>query len=63
MVVTNRTESSDEPFDRPDRLQDYVAFSEEAPRFYDETFWEEYNIIKPEDDILRALSKIIRRNR
>ncbi|MFY0607787.1 MAG: carboxypeptidase-like regulatory domain-containing protein [Cyclobacteriaceae bacterium] len=58
MVVTKRTDSPIKSFDRADRMQQYLAFTEVAPKYYDQSFWEEYNIIKPEDDFLQALNKI-----
>ncbi|MFY0652002.1 MAG: carboxypeptidase-like regulatory domain-containing protein [Cyclobacteriaceae bacterium] len=58
MVVTDRNMMSPQPFDRKQTTKSYVVFSEEASKYDDDSFWENYTIIKPEDDIRKALSKI-----
>lgn len=40
----------------------HQVFSEEIPKYYDSTFWEDYSIIKPEEDIIKALKKIEKNN-
>jgi hypothetical protein len=58
MVVTDRNMRSVQPFDKKETAKRYVVFSEVADDYTDESFWENYTIIKPEDDIQKALLKI-----
>ena len=62
MVITDRTLRDVQPFERKEQTKHYVVFSEEAPKFYDESFWEDFTIIKPEDDIRKAIAKISSRS-
>lgn len=62
MVITDRNLMNVKPFDKEDRVDNFLVFSEEAGKHYDDSFWEDYTIIRPEDDIRKALSKINSRN-
>lgn len=58
MVVTDRKLIEVQPFEKHELAGRQVFFSEEAGKYFDESFWENYTIIKPEDDIQKALMKI-----
>jgi hypothetical protein len=58
MVITDRNLMNVQPFEKAETTRNQVVFSEEASKYYDESFWENYTIIKPEDDITKALAKI-----
>ncbi|MFT7036895.1 MAG: hypothetical protein ACJA2S_005436 [Cyclobacteriaceae bacterium] len=58
MVITDRELMNVRPFEKEHRAAKYLVFSEEAGKHYDDSFWEDYTIIKPEDDIRKALAKI-----
>jgi hypothetical protein len=62
MVITDRSLMNVQPFEKQEIAKKYLVFSEEAGKHYDDSFWEDYTIIRPEDDIRKALSKINSRN-
>lgn len=57
-MLTGRIQTEDvTPLQRNDRLQTRTVFSEvDYP--YDYDFWEDYNVIEPEEDIQEALQKV-----
>ncbi|MGL1885188.1 MAG: DUF5686 and carboxypeptidase regulatory-like domain-containing protein [Reichenbachiella sp.] len=57
MVTTERLESVNK--DDFKSYDNQLVFSEEAGKYNDPKFWEGYSIIKPEDDVQKALVKII----
>lgn len=58
MVITDRYLMGVQPFEKNEIAKSQLVFSEEAAKYYDGSFWENYTIIKPEDDIRNALEKI-----
>ena len=58
MVITDRYLMGVQPFEKNEIAKSEMVFSEEAAKYYDGSFWENYTIIKPEDDIRDALEKI-----
>ncbi|MEQ6122408.1 carboxypeptidase-like regulatory domain-containing protein [Reichenbachiella sp. MALMAid0571] len=58
MVITDRYLMGVQPFEKNEVAETEMVFSEEAAKYYDGSFWENYTIIKPEDDIKKALEKI-----
>ncbi len=58
MVVTDRQPMSALPFEKSEVANQKLIFSSEAPKYFDGSFWENFSIIKPEDDIIKSLKKI-----
>lgn len=63
MVVTQRNVSGKEvAFDKRSITKMTDIFSEKVGIFTDPDFWENYSIIRPEDDLRKALAKIEKKN-
>lgn len=59
MVVTDRRKGTPAPpIERQEALRSNHIFSEVAEKISDEEFWASHNIIKPEDDLKKAIAKI-----
>ncbi|KAA6349026.1 hypothetical protein EZS27_003547 [termite gut metagenome] len=58
MVVTDRKEQNVVPI--PDKLvfNDKYSLSDKVSNFYDENFWEDYNIIAPTESLEAAVNKL-----
>ncbi|MFY0625944.1 MAG: carboxypeptidase-like regulatory domain-containing protein [Reichenbachiella sp.] len=58
MVVTEKSSSTETNFSKNSITRSSDIFSEKVGGFYSIDFWENYSIIKPEDDLRKALAKI-----
>lgn len=58
MVVTDRQDQNVSSISRKDSFRDKEVLSDKVGAFYDEGFWENYNIIEPTESLESAISKL-----
>lgn len=63
MVVTDRAEEGVSRFPRKERLPAGAVITERVADFQDDAFWEDYNIIEPEQSIENAIRRLARKLR
>lgn len=63
MVITDREPGQASDIARKDRFSEYAVLSDKVSTFYDENFWGPYNIIQPEEDLDKAIERLMKQQR
>ena len=58
MVVTNRVDSPLESISYKESFHNSDVLTDKVMDFYDEEFWEDYNIIEPTESLEEAVGKL-----